>query len=311
MTPARRKGSVTSADVLITGAAGFIGQRLSERLRDHGLNVIETDLMGNNDGMLAMDITSQAQVHEIFRKTKPRSVVHLAAIVDDRGAANLFERVNVDGTRNVLRAAMEGPLERFVQVSSIVALGFDPGQGANEHSPLVMTTGSPYFDTKARSEDIVRQARDLEGVPVVVVRPGDVYGPGSEPWVNRPLAMMRKHLPVLVDGGRGLIAHCWIDNLVDALVLATIHPDAPGHIFQVHDGSDTTTYKEYFRELARAAAAPKPRLALPYGPALLLGRIFDEVATHTSIEPPFSRAAVRFLSRRATYCMRTTRDILG
>ena len=275
------------------------------------MNVVETDLRANDAGMIAMDITSQAQVQEIFRKTKPKCVIHLAAIVDDRGSANLFERVNVDGTRNVLQAAMEHPLERFVQVSSIVALGFDPGKGANEHSPLVMTTGSPYFDTKARSEDIVRKARDREGVPVVVVRPGDVYGPGSEPWVNRPLAMMRKRLPVLVDGGRGLIAHCWIENLVDALVLASTHADAPGHIFQVHDGSDHTTYKEYFRELARTAGAPKPRLALPYGPALMLGRLFDEVAARTSIEPPFSRAAVHFLSRRATYCMRTTRNILG
>jgi len=107
------------------------------------------------------------------------------------------------------------------------------------------------------------------------------------------------------------MAHCWIDNLIDGLVLAATHEDANGHIFQIHDGYDTTTYKSYFTQLALVAGAPKPRISMPYKPALLLGKVFDEIAKRTPIEPPFSEAAVRFLSRRATYCMKTTRDILG
>jgi len=78
----------------------------------------------------------------------------------------------------------------------------------------------------------------------VVVRPGEVWGPNSEQFVGRPLALMRRHFPVLVDAGRGLMAHCWIDNLVDGLVLALTHPDAVGGTFTFHDGSDTTTYRE-------------------------------------------------------------------
>ena len=310
MTSKRTRKARASADVLITGAAGFIGMRLTSRLRSLGLTVIGTDLRTDDD-IVAMDITSRDQVETVFAKTRPKRVIHLAAIVDDRGAADLFDAVNVRGTQHVLEAALKGPLERFVHVSSIVALGFNPGLKANENSRLVTNTGSPYFDTKARSEALVRTARDEEGAPIAIVRPGDVYGPGSEPWVIRPLEMMRKRLPVLVDGGRGLIAHCWIDNLVDALVLATTHEDAAGHIFQVHDGSDTTTYKRYFTHLAQVAGAPKPRLALPYRPALILGRLFDVLAKRTPIEPPFSEAAVRFIARRSTYCMRTTREILN
>ena len=311
MTKKRTRRITSRVDVLITGAAGFIGAKLMQRLKAQGLQVLGADVRAREDSVIAMDITSRDQVETAFKKHKPKRVVHLAAIVDDRGDPRLFTAVNVDGTRNVLNAAITGPLERFVQVSSIVALGFDPGLNAGADSPLVTTTGSPYFDTKALSEQIVRSAQAEQGIPAVIIRPGDVYGPGSEPWVTRPIDMMRKRLPVLVDGGRGLMAHCWIDNLVDALVLAVTHPDAEGHIFQVHDGCDHTTYKRYFSQLARVANAPKPKLSLPYQPALLLGKIFDEVAKRTSIQPPFSEAAVRFLSRRATYSMENTRRILG
>ena len=108
MTPARRKGSVTSADVLITGAAGFIGQRLSERLRDHGLNVIETDLMGRRrDACDGHYVASPGPRN--LPQNKAQELPHLAAIVDDRGAANLFERVNVMDSKR-LRAAMKARL---------------------------------------------------------------------------------------------------------------------------------------------------------------------------------------------------------
>ena len=304
-------GSGSGVDVLLTGADGFIGRQLTQRFEAMDLSVIGTDIRGEGNGCVRMDITSTSQVRSVIRTVRPKRVVHLAAIVDDRGAPDLFLTVNVGGTQNVLEAAMDVALERFVHVSSIVALGFDPGRDADERSPLVTDTGSPYFDTKARSELIVRRVGTEKGVPTVIIRPGDVYGPGSEPWVLRPITLMRKRLPVLVDGGRGLIAHCWIDNLVDALVLATTEPKAEGHTFQIHDGSDGTTYRQYFRLLARAAQVPQPRLSLPHRPALMLGRAFDRIAKHTSFVPPFSEAAVRFISRRATYCMRSSRDILG
>ncbi|MBX3249843.1 MAG: NAD(P)-dependent oxidoreductase, partial [Myxococcales bacterium] len=215
------------ADVLVTGAAGFVGAALARRLGESGRRVVATDLRGDA-GIVHVDVTDAGAVDAVVERHRPHQVVHAAAIVDDRVPAGPTFAVNVRGTEHVLRACARHHVTRLVHVSSIAALGYDPGPDADASTPLVTTTGTPYFDTKARSERIVREAMRREALELVVARPGDVYGPGSDPWVRRPLEMMRRRLPVLVGGGEGLMAHCYIDNLVDGLVACLDHPAAPG-----------------------------------------------------------------------------------
>jgi len=303
-----KKGRV---DFLITGAAGFIGERLVKRLLSDGHTVQGVDLQAGSEPTLRMDITSEEQVLATFRRLRPRAVIHLAAVVDDRGAPELFERVNVDGTQHVVSAAIEAEVERFVHVSSIVALGFDPGHDAGEASPLVFDTGVPYFDTKARSEALVREAMKHGSLRGCVLRPGDVYGERSVPWVVRPIDMMRKRLPVLVAGGRGLMAHCHVDNLVQGLSLAATHPDALGHIFQIHEATERTTYRRYFTLLAEQAGVPKPTFSLPFSFGVGVGRVFDQMHRRFGIHPPFGEGAVRYVARQSTYSLSTARGVLG
>ncbi|MGM0575768.1 MAG: NAD-dependent epimerase/dehydratase family protein [Myxococcota bacterium] len=298
-------------DVLVTGSAGFIGSALVARLREAGATVQGVDVRAGDEPTIRMDVRDGAHVLEVFERLRPRRVVHAAAIVDDRGDPGLFQAVNVAGTQNVLDAAAAGRVERFVHISSIAALGFDPGQGADETTPLDFDTGAPYFDTKAASEELARQAMVEGHVPTVVLRLGDVYGPGSEPWVERPLRMMRARVPVLVGGGRGLIAHTWVGHAVDAVVLALQARDADGGIFQVTDGVDDTTCAEFFSRLAAAAELKPPRVSIPYRLALALARGGEVVERATGVHMPLSRGAVRYLCRRATYSTRRARAVLG
>ncbi|MCA9538755.1 MAG: hypothetical protein KC620_07700 [Myxococcales bacterium] len=178
-----------------------------------------------------------------------------------------------------------------------------PGE-SDEHTPLALDAGG-YFGTKAISERLVREA---EGPPErVVVRPGDVFGPGSVPWVERPLALMRRHTPVLVGGGRGLIAHTWIENLLDGLVLAIDHPAAPGGVFTVTDGVQTTTCRDYFARLARAAGLRPPRVSVPVPVALLTARL----GARLGVPVPFTASAVTYLARRSTYRIDAATRVLG
>ncbi|MEZ4267271.1 MAG: NAD(P)-dependent oxidoreductase [Myxococcota bacterium] len=298
-------------DVVVTGAAGFIGEALVRRLRKEGLTVQGVDIAAGELPTVRMDVTDGAAVLEVLRRVEPRRIVHAAALVDERGDPDRFQEVNVAGTQNMLDAAASVGVERFVHISSIAALGLDPGPNAGEGTPLDPNTGSPYFDTKAASEELVRHAMAGGRLKGVIVRPGDVYGPRSKPWVERPLSLMRKKMPVLIGGGAGLIAHCWIDNLVDGIVLALNTPEIEGGIFQIHDGTDTTTYRDYFTRLAAAAGLAPPRASMPEAAASALGHAFALGGRLVGGPVPFTPSAIRYICRRSTYSIASARDRLG
>ncbi len=300
--------------MLVTGAAGFIGSALVRRLRERGSTVVGVDIRGSVE---FLDVTDPADVVDTVLRLRPRTVVHAAALVDDRGAPASFLRVNVEGTRNVVHAALAGDVERLVHISSIAALGIDPAdetrdvEDGRDRRPLVFDTGSPYFDTKASAEQLVRDAIENDGLPAVIVRPGDVYGLDSQPWVQRPLAMMRRRMPMLIDRGRGHIAHTWIGNLVDGIVLALDSADALGEVFTITDGRDATTYREYFTRLASAADVPRPRGGMSRRFALGMVGGIERACALLRFPPPMTRHAVAYVCRRASYPITLARRVLG
>ncbi|MBR58538.1 MAG: hypothetical protein CMH54_11015 [Myxococcales bacterium] len=300
-----------TTDVLVTGAAGFIGSQLMERLRAAGVNARGVDLRPSSDEMLQADICDLEQLAAVFESVRPRRVVHAAAIVDDRVDPDLVRRVNVDGTANVLDCCHRYAVDRLVHMSSIVVLGFDPGPMADETFPLCTDTGVAYFDTKAESEAMVLEAFRAGKVTPVVIRPGDVYGYGSVPWVNRVLKILRSRMPVLVAGGRGRMAHCHVENLLDALVLALDTDGIAGEIFQIHDGGEGSTYREYITRLARAAELPEPRVSFPRWVALSTALCFEGAQKLSGVSIPWTRGAIRYLCRQSTYSIQNSTDTLG
>jgi nucleoside-diphosphate-sugar epimerase len=137
-----------------------------------------------------------------------------------------FVRVNVRGTRNVLDAAGG---RHAVVLASVAAWGYEFTRPLAEDSPP-HPCGIPYIDTKGYAE--VRALRR----GATVIRPGDVYGPGSRPWVVRPLEMMRRGRFYLPAPGDGLITPVYVDDLVDAIVRALREPRAAAHAYTVWNG---------------------------------------------------------------------------
>lgn len=307
----RRPSAVGPVDVLVTGAAGFIGSALVARLETAGFTVQGADVVAGTSPTVHCDVTDGGEVIDVFERLRPRVVVHAAALVDIGVSQSRAQQVNVVGTENVLDAAAFGDVQRLVHVSSIGALGLDPGEGAGPDSPLVFDTGEPYFDTKAAAEALVRQAMERRALPAVIVRPGDVYGPRCEPWVARPLGLLRRNVPILLGGGAGLIAHTWIDNLVDGLLLACTHEDAVGRVFQLTDGVDDTTLKDYLTRLATAAGLKPPRASLPGILGAGVGVLLQRYGRLTGRTVPFTRQAIRYLMRRSTYDISASREVLG
>ncbi|MBB2947729.1 nucleoside-diphosphate-sugar epimerase [Actinoplanes lutulentus] len=288
--------------VFITGASGFIGQALAARLRAEGHTVSGVDLRASA-GVVAGDISAggawQPATADLF--------IHTAAVVSNGvGLAGQW-KVNVRGTRNALDAAVRSGATRFVHFSSIRAfsdLGFP--DGVTESHP-VRPDGNPYVDTKIASEQVALQAHAAGEIDVTIIRPGDVYGPGSRPWTLMPLELIRKNQFLLPARGNGIFSPVYIDDLVSGVLLARAD-DAAGQIFTLTGGAGVTC-REFFAHYYRMLGKRSP-LCLPTPAAVAVaaaaGRAFG-LAGPTE----FNAISMRYFARTGTYSIEKARRVLG
>ena len=127
------------------------------------------------------------------------------AVVSNTAPLGVAWKVNVKGTRDLLAACADAGVKRFVQLSSVAAYGFDFTETVTEDHPLC-PMGNTYVDTKIASEHAVLACHASGRMDCTVVRPGDVYGPGSRPWVVLPLEMMRSGKFILPAHGQGVFS---------------------------------------------------------------------------------------------------------
>lgn len=289
--------------VAVTGAGGFIGSALARRLVADGSRVVGLDLpaaagrvRATGARFVACDVTDRAAVADALRGVP--HVVHTAAIVSDWGPMADYVRVNVEGTRNLLDAARDA--ERVVHVSSVAIWGHDFDSDVHEDSEP-RPSGHPYVDTKAASDVLARERG------ATVVRPGDVYGPGSVPWAIRPLEGVRARRIAVPRGG--LMTPVYVDDLVDLIVRALTHPDAAGRAFVGWQGPPVPV-RDFFDRYA--AMAGRRRVPVLPAPLLRLAAAADEAVARLRRRPPTAtRWAVSYLARTAVYRASRAQDLLG
>ena len=292
--------------VFVTGANGFIGRTLATRLRSEGHEVSGVDLHAAA-GVSAGDVSQAGAWQDELAGTD--LVLHTAALVSNAPTLEQAWRVNTVGTRHVLDAAVRGGVKRFVYVSSVRAfsdLGF-PDQVSEDHP--VRPDGNPYVDSRIATEQVVLQAHAAGELPVTVVRPGDVYGPGSRPWTLLPLEMIRKRQFFLPAGGKGIFSPVYIDDLVDGTLLAATHDAGVGQVFTIGGGVGVTC-KEFFGHYHRMLGTTGPT-TLPTGLAIALTTAVARGAALAGIETEVNPVAVRYFLRTGTYSIEKARRLLG
>ncbi len=153
-------------------------------------------------------------------------VIHTAALVSNAAALADGWRVNVGGTRRVVEAAAAAGVGRLVHFSSAAVYGHHRAGRVDEHEP-VRLSGAVYGDTKIASEQVVLQAHAAGEISATIVRPSDVYGPGSRPWTILPVQMLRARQVLLPAHGTGSFVPVYVDDLVDGVVAAAPPPPPP------------------------------------------------------------------------------------
>ena len=296
----------------ITGVNGFIGQRMARRALSEGWTVrgfdiddSVNDLAERGVKVAVGDVGDRDFLRKFFDGVDV--VFHTAAIVDESGDAGRFRRVNVEGTQNVVDAASTAGVERMVHLSSVMVYGFDYPQDVTEDHPLEQQKNI-YCATKLESDEIAQQAHQEGGLEVVVIRPGDVYGAASRPWMLRPLEMMEAGLFNLPGGGQGLVNHVHVDNLLDA-VLLSLEKGATGEVFNITDGQAPQA-REFFRYHADFLGKKK----VPTVPTVVLKSFLTLAGPAWKLmgsEPPATPEALQFLLRKHNVSSEKARTMLG
>ncbi|MBW4563950.1 MAG: NAD-dependent epimerase/dehydratase family protein [Mojavia pulchra JT2-VF2] len=247
--------------LLITGIDEFIGWRAAELAIAKGMKV--RGLQSSSDrNQQVQDLGIELIVGSI---TDPKIaqkacqgvniVLHTAQLAQEAGPLKDFREVNVDGTVTMAKAAKDAGVKTFVHLSSVLVYGFNYPDKVTESGPLV-DENNPYCQTKIAAESAVLQLNSPPDFGIIVIRAGDVYGPGCIPWIVRPVHFMRQKLFAYANDEHGVINHVYIDNLVDAIFLA-IEKETYGEIFNITDGQETS-WKEYFTRLAEISGSPAP-----------------------------------------------------
>ena len=295
------------ARIFITGANGFIGKALAARLRELGAEVTGVDLVGDPANGIVEGTTADPEVWK-DSLAGIDAVVHTAAIVSTVAPIDKAWEVNVLGTRKVLDAAIAAGVSRFVHLSSVAAYGFDFPENVDETYPVRVSGGvSSYTDTKVNSEQVVLAAHAAGEMECVVVRPCDVYGPGSV-WIREPIALAKAGQMILPNGGKGIFDIVYIDNFVDGMVLVLSSEAAAGQIFNIGDGAPVTC-KEYFGRVAGWAGGKTRSVPLSIAaPALnVVGGLQRRIGKPNEL----GAAAMHLLNRPAGYSIEKARTVLG
>ncbi|MDX1693968.1 MAG: NAD(P)-dependent oxidoreductase [Ketobacteraceae bacterium] len=303
--------------VLVTGALGFIGRRTVESLLDLGVRDVRAfDLPG-----LSMPAEWQGRVEYIpgdisYQPDVDRAmggvatVIHLAAMVGDWIPLARHQRVTLDGSRYLFDAALQQNA-RVVLSSSIVVYGDRLAAGpCHEEVPWGQPLG-PYSICKQAQEKMAWRYCNKHGMPLSVVRPANVYGAGSRPWVHDVVDALRWGMPMLVSGGNfnGALVH--VDNLAELLVLCASHEKARGEAFNGADGN-TVTWRQYFSDIAAALDLPPPR-SVPRALITPAAGVVERAWSLLGVtrRPPVTREALNLVSAKTLIPIDKARSVLG
>ena len=229
--------SLSGRTVLVTGGTGFIGGRLVERLvLEEGCRVRvlvrnfarAPRIAGFPIEMRSGDITDRSAVEAA---TEGCDVVFHCAF-DFVPTLRGQRRTGVEGTTNVAEAALAAGVERLVHLST-VAVHWPAGDGDLDEDSPWPSSEDAYTLVKREAEERMRELHREGGLPAVILRPTLVYGPFSDFWTLKPIQRMRKGQVPLIDGGTGLCNAVYVDDVVDAMLLAASRPGVEGKAFLI------------------------------------------------------------------------------
>jgi nucleoside-diphosphate-sugar epimerase len=245
--------------------------------------------------------------------TEADVVIHCAAKIGDWGPVDTYRAVNVDCLRTLLDACKGQALSRFIHMSSLGVYAARHHFGTTEKEPLPSSHRDGYSQSKVEAEKLaLRYYNDL-GVPVVILRPGFIYGPRDKTVMPRIIDSLRKGT-MRYPGAKGerALNTIFINNLVDAVFLAVENDDAVGQVFNLTDG-EAVSKRRFIEAVADAMALPHPHLTPPLWLAWIVTWCAEKMAKARGAKeaPLFNFTRLKFMGYNLDFSSEKAREELG
>jgi nucleoside-diphosphate-sugar epimerase len=304
--------------LLVTGGTGFIGSHLAEEGRRRGAEVVVLGLTERPEeqanaalltGLGAEVISGSITDAELCRRAARgvTHIFHLAVAMREGGKSDeFFEAINLDGTRHLLQAATTERVQRFVYCSTIGIYGHRAPGITSEESPL--SPGNIYERTKVAAERLVRDFAENCGLPSVVLRPADVYGPRDQRLLKMFKGVSRGRFP-LFGTGEGRRHMVYVDDVVSAFFKACERDEALGQGLIVA-GPRPCTLRELLDEVTAATGSRRYGVRLPLAPMLGLAAVVEDVCAALAIDPPIYRRRMDFFHSDSAFDISKARRVL-
>jgi nucleoside-diphosphate-sugar epimerase len=296
--------------IALTGATGYTGGRLLERFRAEGHEVaaLARTPREASEGVrwVAGDLGDAAALASLVERAD--AVVHVAAVYRTAGHPDAYYReVNVGGTERLLEAAARAGVSRFVHTSTVGVHGDVKHAPADETAPIA--PGDVYQRTKAEGEALAMDFHRRRGVPVAVIRPAAIYGPGETRLLKLFRAIARGRYAI-VGSGEAFYHPVYIDDLVEGYRLALTRPAAVGEAFIV-GGPRYVSQRELAAMIARHTGGRVLPFRIPAAPIQLAGDLVEAICVPFRIEPPLHRRRVDFWTKSRAFSIDKARRLLG
>lgn len=300
---------------LVTGGTGFTGSALARRLLEEGHDVVVID---KTPGLFDDELRERGADIRIASVTDPDSVekaiqgcervYHLAAAFRRVNLPkHVYWQVNVDGTRTLLDSALRNDVQRFVYCSTCGVHGDVEAPPAAEDAPIAP---ADYYQFTKWQGELVAQEYESRGLWVSIVRPAAIYGPGDPERFALLYRRVATGRFVFLGPGDAFYHPCYVDNLMDAFLLAADTEAARGRTYLIADDRYLTV-EELVKEIARQLEVELKIHHLPFWPAYAFSTLVELTYKPFPAEPPIFRRRLDWFRQNRAFDISRARSELG
>lgn len=301
--------------VLVTGGTGFTGKALVRRLIEMGHQVVALDY---KEGLKTQEIRewgaevilgSVTDMDIVRRAVEGVEVVHhvAAAFREMDVPESYYYEVNVEGTRNVLQAALDAGVRKVIYCSTCGVHGNVDHPPAGEDAPI--RPADYYQRTKWEAEPLAREFFE-RGLKTTILRPAAIYGPGDPERFYLIFKRVAGGTFPMFGNGRTLYHPLYIDNLVDAFILAMEDGKGEGEAYLIAD-EQYIQIEDLVRRVGKALGIDVKIPHYPVWPVVVVGHIVEKACKPFGIKPPIFPRRVDWYRQNRAFRIDKARKDLG
>lgn len=298
--------------VFLTGASGFIGKAVLERLikEKYEITVLllpdESEDLVKGPSIVRGDVTEPSTLSGKMKKQDV--VIHLAGSVGFQSWKNCIS-INRNGTQNVIREVKNSGIQRFIHISSVSVYGRVPDIHIDENFPF-KKIGDPYGDTKIDGENIVNEFARQNKIDLTIIRPTAVYGKGDNKFLPSLVRNLKSGKFRIVGDGNNTVDLINVSDVADFILLVLREDKSIGSVYNLAN-PDNPTWNEMLEAVTSDLGIPMPKKHISYKVAYAAAGMMELISKFSKKSPRLSRYAIRLIGQQYNYVIDRMKQELG